>query len=154
MKRFKDSHDSLESTPSKPTSLDGTLKRQKIEFDFLSLLAIFALFLPVESLFVYEKTSYGFEPVHRYGFVFSKLAQTCHTARSMFRPYLIMLKQVELKFFVCVEYLEKLQIDREAASISISSCQFNWRFASYIWQLGYRDIFNRNVVVSKLPSNY
>lgn len=138
--------------------LDVSSKRQKVELDsnahFFLLFQTFTCFLGIDFLLVYRMCPW-FEPDHPYGFLFSKLAQTCQIARKMFRPYSIMLKQVYFKFQLCVEYDESTYFDWR---LFFRGCSYNWRNLAatqtfvptriYVW------IHRNHGWIANLPSNY
>jgi hypothetical protein len=106
----------------------GNPKRQKVQVDLNADFSEFFAFLfqlvPIDFLLVYQMSSVGFEPVHPYAFLFSRLAQTCHLARKMFRPYSIMLRQVHLKFELQIDYLRSISL---VYDFHFEGFPYNWR---------------------------
>jgi hypothetical protein len=153
----------------KSSSLLSVPKKQKIDDPLFVLFQSFTHFIDVDSLLVFDHLYYGFEPVHKYGFIFSKLAQTCRTARKIFRPYTILLKQVSLKFELCLECIRRMVFDYPDTGIlylqtykyTPLSTEYNFRKLSLVNQRGkkpfqvYEHIRNiKGAIVGSLPTNY
>lgn len=157
---------SILSLLSSPSSAP---KKQKINDPLFVLFQSFTHFIDVDSLFVFDHLPYGFEPIHNYAFIFSKLAQTCRTARKLFRPYTILLKQVSLKFELCLECIQRMNFDWPGTGILYLqtfkyvplSTEYNFRNLSLVNQRGkkpfqvYEHVKNiKGAIVGSLPTNY
>lgn len=137
--------------------LDVSPKRQKVEldpnFDLFFLFQSFTCFLGIDSLLVYE-ASPMLMPVHRYAFLFSKLAQTCQLARKMFRPYSIVLKQVYFKFQLNVQYHQETYYDWRLF-FKPCCCSYNHRDLTLpVFSLYQTWIHRFRVTVAWFPANY